>query len=147
MTSNNFFYKRLPFLFVVLVFFLSCKNANNKDVEKGPWLEMKQIVDNLKEPTFPNKNFNVVDFGAVSDGVFDNTEAFQKAIKECADKGGGKVIIPAGKYVSGAIHLKSNVNFHLEEGAEILFSTNPQFYYPLVYTSFEGYYCRRGQFK
>lgn len=138
MTSNNFFYKRLLFLFVVLAFFLSCKNANNEVVEKGPWLEMKQIVDNLKEPTFPNKNFNVADFGAVSDGVFDNTEAFQKAIKECADKGGGKVIIPSGKYVSGAIHLKSNVNFHLEEGAEILFSTNPKDYYPLVHTSFEG---------
>ncbi|TEB40532.1 glycoside hydrolase family 28 protein, partial [Flavobacterium circumlabens] len=86
---------------------------------------------------FSDKTYNVKDFGAVADGKTSNTLAFEKAIKECTKNGGGKVLVPNGKYLIGPIHLESNVNLHLEDQAEILFSTDAK-EYPLVHTSWEG---------
>lgn len=137
MTGKNFLNKQLPFLFVVLTFLLSCKDAKNEAVENDPWKLMQQILDSVVEPNFADHTFNVIDFGAVPDGLVNNTEAFQKAIIKCTESGGGKVLVPKGKYFTGAIHLDNNVNLHLEEGSEILFSTNP-LDYPIVHTSFEG---------
>jgi polygalacturonase len=105
---------------------------------KGVWKKMESIVKSVKSPTFQNKTFNILQYGAKADGVFDNTEAIKKAIQECTKSGGGIVLVPKGKYFSHAIHLEDNVNLHLEEGTEIIFSTNPKDYYPLVHTSFEG---------
>ncbi len=65
---------------------------------------------------------NILHYGAVADGVTDNTIAFEKAVSACVQAGGGKVIVPAGQYVSGTIELKSNVFLELESGAEILAS-------------------------
>ena len=128
--STNFLNKSLLFLGIVSFFSISCNTQKKEVISTDPWMVMQQIVDSIKEPVFSDKTFNIVDFGAISDGIVDNTEAFRNAIQECVDNGGGKVIVPAGKYLTGAIHLKSNVNLHLEEGAEILFSTNPKDYYP-----------------
>lgn len=124
-------------LIVMTMFCVSCKGDKTLK-EKGPWASMQQIVDNVKEPEFPDKTYNVLDFDAKADGVTKNTEAFKKAIQACTNDGGGKVVVPKGKYLTGAIHLEDNVNLHLEEGAEILFSTDPQDYYPLVATAYEG---------
>ncbi len=68
--------------------------------------------------------FNVVDYGAVGDGKILCTENIQKAVDACAAAGGGKVHFPAGKYLSGAIFLKSNVTLHISESATLLASTN-----------------------
>ncbi|ACU06168.1 glycoside hydrolase family 28 [Pedobacter heparinus DSM 2366] len=62
------------------------------------------------------KNFNILDFGAVRDGKTLNTAAIQKAIDECSKKG-GRVVIPKGVYLSGTLYMKSNVELHIEEGA------------------------------
>lgn len=95
------------------------------------------IVPDIKEPKFPDKTFRITDFGAVSDGHTKNTEAFAKAIQACADAGGGRVVVPAGFWLTGPIIFKSNINLHLEEGAIILFS--PEFEdYPLIKTTWEG---------
>ena len=102
------------------------------------WKKMDAIVQAVKVPKFQNKTFNINEYGAKADGIFNNTEAIKKAIKDCSKDGGGIVLVTKGKYFTGAIHLEDNVNLHLEEGAEILFSTNPKDYYPLVHTSFEG---------
>lgn len=99
---------------------------------------MQSIVKSIKYPIFSNKTYNILQYGAQSNTTFDNTEAITKAIQECSKNGGGIVLVPKGKYLSHAIHLESNVNFHLDKDAEILFSTNPKDYYPLVHTSFEG---------
>ncbi|WP_316930224.1 glycoside hydrolase family 28 protein [Flavobacterium gilvum] len=99
---------------------------------------MQKILKEVAPPTFKKQTFNIVKFGAKADGITDNTNFFKKAIQECSKSGGGTVLVPKGKYKSSAIHLEDNVNLHLEEGAEILFSTNPKDYYPLVHTSFEG---------
>ncbi len=64
-----------------------------------------------------NGIFNVVDHGAVGDGVTLNTVAIQAAVDACAAVGGGRVVVPAGVFVSGPIYLKSNIEFHLRSGA------------------------------
>ncbi|NHN25812.1 glycoside hydrolase family 28 protein [Flavobacterium jejuense] len=96
------------------------------------------ILKNTKVPKFKDTTYNVLDFEAIGDNKTICTKAFEKAIKTCTENGGGIVLVPKGKYLTGPIHLENNVNLHLEDGAEILFSTNPDDYYPLVHTSFEG---------
>ena len=73
----------------------------------------------IKPPTFPQKYFNVKDFGAVNDGSTIKTRAFQNAIDECSNAG-GEVIVPAGNFATGVIFLKSNVELNLEMGNRIL---------------------------
>lgn len=66
------------------------------------------------------KEFNIKKYGAVGDGKTLNTHAIQKAIDACTAAGGGRVIVPAGTFLTGGFDLKSNVNLHLEQGAVIL---------------------------
>jgi polygalacturonase len=88
-------------------------------------------------PSFPDKKFNIVDYGAISDGKAMNTEAIAKAIAACAKAGGGQVVIPAGIWLTGPIQLASNINLHAEKGALIIFSPNRKDY-PLIGTWYEG---------
>ena len=80
------------------------------------------------------------DFGAKPDGS-KCTVAFARAIAACADAGGGRVVVPPGRWLTGAIHLKSNVELHLENGAEVVFSQDVEDYLPAVQTSYEGTEC------
>jgi polygalacturonase len=83
---------------------------------------------------------NICDFGAVGDGSTNNTEAFSKAIEKCSRDNAAKVIVPAGKYLTAPVHLKSNINLHLEDSALILFSDNFDDY-PPVKSRWEGVEC------
>ena len=76
----------------------------------------------LTAPQFAAKVFNVMDYGAVADGQTLNTDAFAKAIDACSQAGGGMVLVPPGLYFTGPIALKSNVNFHTDRGALVIFS-------------------------
>jgi polygalacturonase len=124
-------------LLIVSLFFISCKIERQNPIAVDPWEIMKSIEESVKVPSFKDKTYNIIDFGAVANGVVDNTSAINKAILTCSNEGGGKVLVPFGKYLSGPINLENNVNLHLEEGAEILFSTNSADY-PIVHTSYEG---------
>ena len=64
--------------------------------------------------------FNVRDHGAAGDGTTHDTAALNKTIEACAAAGGGQVLVPAGKYLTGTVHLKSNVTLNLDAGAEIV---------------------------
>lgn len=64
--------------------------------------------------------FNVKQYGAVGDGKNLDSKAINKAIDAAADAGGGTVFIPAGNYLSGSIHLKSNISLYLDQGATII---------------------------
>ena len=96
-------------------------------------------MPDLQRPVFPDRTFNVVNYGAKCDGTTKNTKAFNKAITACHKAGGGKVLIPEGKWLTGAIHLKSNVNLHMSKGTEIHFSDDPGDYLPVVFTRWAGY--------
>ena len=79
----------------------------------------------LKQIAETNKNdgiavFDVRDFGAKGDGVSMDTTAIQAAIDACGGDGGGVVIVPAGRYVTGTVKLKSNMTFKVVEGGQIL---------------------------
>jgi len=69
--------------------------------------------------------YQAADFGAVGDGRTLNTACIQAAIDFASENGGGKVILPPGKYLCGSIYLKSGVTLHLEAGATLLGSLNP----------------------
>ena len=92
-----------------------------------------------KDPIFPDGEVSILDFGAKENIL--STEAFNSAISSVAETGGGKVIVPKGNWLSGAIQLKSNVNLHFEDGAKIQFSHNPEDYLPVVLTMYEGIRC------
>lgn len=102
--------------------------------------EMQAIRRQIKAPVFRNNDFLVTDFGARGDGSTKNTEAFKRAVEACHAKGGGRVVVPAGKFLTGPIYLKSNVNLHVTENATILFSRDSKDY-PLVLTRWEGMDC------
>jgi len=95
----------------------------------------------LTVPIFPARDFVITDFGGKSGGTFDNTEAIRQAIAACNKAGGGRVVIPAGEWLTGAIHLKSNVNLHIEKDAVLSFSDEPKDYLPAVRSSWEGWEC------
>ena len=78
---------------------------------------------------------NVVDFGAVGDGVKLDHEAFNQAIAACHHGGGGTVLVPAGIYLVGTIELLSNVTLHLTAGAVIKGSPQLSDYRVLPYSS------------
>src|SRR3954451_13823450 len=82
------------------------------EVKEG-WKLESQIRSRIKAPKFPRRDFVITNFGAIGDGKTDCTAAIAKAIEACAQKGGGRVVVPAGQFLTGAIHLKSNVNLHL----------------------------------
>tara|TARA_R110000868_G_scaffold24410_1_gene96446 strand:- start:614 stop:2041 length:1428 start_codon:yes stop_codon:yes gene_type:complete len=126
------------YFLVLIALFSSCKGQQSSNsVTKNAWREMEQIVLKVKEPTFVDKTYNILDFGAKSDGMFNNTDAINKTILHCSNNGGGRVLVPSGRYATGPIVMESNVNLHLEAGAELLFSTNPSDF-PIVHTSYEG---------
>jgi len=97
-----------------------------------PWAAVPQILKRIVPPEFPARDFEVTQFGAVADGQTTNTIAFRKAIAACAEAGGGRVVVPPGKYYTGPIHLRSGVNLHLTEGAELIFSDHLEDYLPVV---------------
>jgi len=105
------------------------------------WAQVLTILSRIKAPTFPNRDFKITDYGAVADGKTDNTEAIRKAIAACNAAGGGRVVVTPGVFLTGAIHLKSNVNLHIAEGATLKFIPDPAKYLPAVLTRFEGTEC------
>ena len=66
------------------------------------------------------------------------TRAIGRAIAACASAGGGRVVVPAGRFATGPIHLRSNVNLHVSRGATLVFARDSRQYLPAVLTRFEG---------
>ncbi len=99
----------------------------------------RSILKQISAPTFKNVDYTITKFVATDIDTVDYRKSINEAISICSFKGGGRVVIPAGKYhVNGPINLKSNVNLYLAEGSEIIFSSRPVDYLPEVLTMFEG---------
>ncbi len=102
--------------------------------------EEAAILDRIEPPSFPDRDFSVTDFGAAPGQ--DCSAAIAKAIAACHEAGGGRVVIPAGDWLTGPIHLKSSVNLHVSRGATLVFDPDPARYLPVVTTHWEGMECR-----
>ena len=124
----------IKILFLFILIFLTFQGENPyKIYSKNIPFKMPEI----KIPKFPNYSINIKDFGAIGDGKTLCTLSFMNAINTLYEKGGGKLIIPSGEWLTGPIQLKSNIDLHLEFGAIIQFSPDEKLY-PIINTSYEG---------
>jgi polygalacturonase len=89
------------------------------------WILLLMMVT---QTLLPAKDYNILDFGAVANGKQLNTASIQAAIDQAHADGGGRVVVPAGRFLSGSILLKSGVELHLAKKAVLLGSTNPDDY-------------------
>src|SRR5262249_42018630 len=112
----------------------------NADSQDSAWSEVPRLLKRIVAPSFPDREFNVTAYGAKEGGKQDSTEAFRRAVDAASRAGGGRVVVPAGVFLTGAIHLKSNVNLHVSEHATIRFNPDAKLY-PIVVTRFEGMEC------
>ena len=101
------------------------------------WNALPALLARIQAPTFAARDFPITDFGAQPGPAVSVTAAIRAAIQACHDAGGGRVVVPAGEWHTGAIHLLSNVNLHVAEGAVLKFSVDPADY-PIVFTRWEG---------
>lgn len=156
------FKKSHPYLFLLVIFLVSCGNSSdNKDLalnEKSYFppdslvtkaevgaenmpdtilpVEAPFEMPRFKKPEFADLSIDISDRGAKQNKKA--TKIIQSAIDEVSQRGGGKVIIPRGKWKTGRISLKSNVDLHLADGAALYFSGELEDYRPAVFTRHEG---------
>jgi polygalacturonase len=109
--------------------------------QSDPWTYADQIVSSIHLPTIPDRSFVVTGYGAVGDGRKDCTASIRQAIVAARDAGGGHVIVPPGRFLTGAIELYDRIDLHLERNATLIFKTNPAAYLPVVATRFAGQDC------
>lgn len=134
-------YKTL-FILLIYLLFTSCGETESP-------LQMREIkvtapfeMPVIQIPNFENcPKLVITQFGAINGDKEKNSRAIEQAIEKANQIGGGIVIIPPGEWLTGKIHLKNNVNLHLEKGAVLLFSEDPTDYLPPVHTTWEGMEC------
>ena len=98
--------------------------------------EVLPVAPVVATPVIPTNIINFGDFGC-GDGKALNTAAFKKALATLAEKGGGKLVVPPGLWLTGPIKLRSNVELHVERGALIQFSGDYKLY-PLTIINLKG---------
>jgi len=91
-------------------------------------------------PVFPDRVFDIRNYGAVEGGEVRNTAAIERAITACNAAGGGRVRIPDGKWLTGPIHFQHNVEVHLDDHATVLMSPVFTEYLPVVLCVSSGRY-------
>jgi polygalacturonase len=115
--------KRRVFLIALSALCASVVSASD------PWSSAPEILARIVPPRFPARDFLITKFGP--------DDAINKAIEACARAGGGRVVVPKGDYLTGAIRLRSHVELHIDAGATLRFSQDPA-RYPVVLTRWEG---------
>ncbi len=127
--------KLLKFLLVALLI-PACSYAAGWDDA-----EYKRIEQSIQQPKLSEKVYAITSYGAKTTATAaQNQKAINRAIALASKKGGGKVVIPAGTWNTGAIEMKSGVNLVIKEGATLHFAFEPKLY-PLVRTAWEGLAC------
>ena len=127
--------------FLCYLFIICFVRAQEKAPILQGWDALPVIVKRIAPPAFPQKDYDVTKFGAVGDGKNDCTKSFNQAIEQCHMEGGGRVVVPQGVYLTGPLHLLSNVNFYISKDAVVKFTTDPDKYLPVVYVRWEGVEC------
>ncbi len=129
----------LKFWCIILSFAVMDFACSAQQSEKEGWDNLSSVMEKIVPPKFANHDYSILNYGAKTDGKTDCLPSIKTAIDACSKGGGGRVIIPAGRWmVKGPIHLLSNVDLHLEENAVVKFSTDADDYLPTVLTRFEG---------
>ena len=125
---------------LLVIFFPICSWAEGVKLQPVE-VEAPFPMDSVFLCIFPQRDFLITKYGAKAGGKKLNTKAIAKAITACHLVGGGRVVIPKGEWLTGPIHLKSNINLYMEEGAVLRFTDTPSDYLPAVMTSWEGMEC------
>ena len=141
--------KRIRLLLIALLtlHIVACKQKKSSEQAFALTRDTLQVEAPFGNYTIQSPNFEnaprllITDFGADPNNKMKNTEAIAAAIDSAHAIAGGTVVIPKGEWLTGKIHFKSNVNLHLEEGATLLFSEDPQDYLPAVLSTWEGMEC------
>jgi polygalacturonase/rhamnogalacturonyl hydrolase YesR len=124
-------------IYVLCALFPSLLFANTNAWE----IQYKQIEQSIRQPEFANREFKITDYGASTKASATvNQKSINKAIAACSKAGGGRVIVPAGTYNTGAITLLSHVNLEVQKDATLQFVFQPELY-PIVLTRWEGLDC------
>ena len=110
--------KQLILTALTIVSIISAKAEDYSKHYQNIPVELKQVVSF----DIPDNTVSIADFGGVGDGVALNTEAFRKAISALTKKGGGRLVVPQGVWLTGPIVLKDNIDLHIERNAIVLFS-------------------------
>ena len=114
---------------------VSCMKSSSMKRFAATWLIVGMLGSgNLAAQSW----YNVMDYGAVNDSSAVITDAVKSAIAAAHHAGGGTVFFPAGSYLTGPIHLKSNITLHLDAGATLHFSDDFDHYLPMVPSRWEG---------
>jgi polygalacturonase len=130
------------FFLIFLMTLISC-NQNTPSVK----LQVIEVnppfaMPGIEVPDYTDcPEFTITEFGAVPGDKEKTSAAIEEAIDKANEAGGGVVIIPNGEWLTGKIHLKSNVNLHLNKGAVLHFSGKPGDYLPAVLSTWEGLEC------
>ncbi len=127
---------RREFLTAAFAGTLALRTARSAVAAEDLWATADATLKRITAPIFPDRLFPITRYGATSAG--DASQAFRDAIAACAQAGGGRVVVPRGRFETGAIHLRSGVNLHLDDGATVAFKRDPDAYLPLVLTRYEG---------
>lgn len=135
MRATKFF---VILLVAILLSGMTYSQNQSKSIAATLYQGIEFKMNAVKLPAIPSVSVSIVDFGAKSGGEMICTDAFNKAIESLAKKGGGRVIIPRGTWLTGPITLKSNIELFSDAGSLVVFSTDKDLY-PLVNTNFEGF--------
>lgn len=130
----------LSILVISVLLVIAKDTVAQSSVEPYSWNNLPKI----EQPVFKKDTFNIISYGAVSDGLTLNTKFINAAIIDCSKKGGGVVKVPAGFWLTGPLVMQSNVNLNLERAAIIQFTEDFN-QYPLVEGNYEGRRSARNQ--
>ncbi|WP_181306070.1 glycoside hydrolase family 28 protein [Rufibacter sp. XAAS-G3-1] len=135
--------KNAPLYFLLLCsLFLASFKKNERVTLNEIKVKAPFNMPAIKVPDFSKcQKMPITDFGAVKGDKQKTSQAIAQAIAKASKMGGGVVVIPEGEWLTGKVHLKSNVNLHLTKGAVLLFSEDPADYLPAVSSTWEGMEC------
>ena len=128
--------RALIFLFAATALLGACSAEN--DLYRDLPFDMPKV----QAPRIPSRSVNLLDFGGAPNGVTLNTQAFADAIDALVQKGGGRLVVPAGIWRTGPIGLQSHIELNVDKNAIIVFDPD-QDLYPIIDTNFEGLDVRR----
>ncbi len=116
--NQSFKHNSNPYLVITGIFMLAILLFPSLSCQSQSFDWVKKV--GAKSAPMGSKEYNVTDYGAVTDGETMNTQFIQKAIDQCASQGGGIVTFSPGEYLTGSIYVKEGVHLNIPEGVTIL---------------------------